>query len=90
VPEQNEATAATGAIEYTRNPDWKGTARLELRTSEPNDSLLNTFGYARKLDDDWTFLGRTIVYLVDNKAPRCGRQSASASAGRARVAANAH
>jgi len=70
--EQNEATAATGAIEYTRNPDWKGTARLELRTSEPNDSLLNTFGYARKLDEDWTFLGRTIVYLVDNKAPGAG------------------
>ena len=70
--DQNEATAATGAIEYTRNPDWKGTARLELRTSEPNDSLLNTLGYARKLDDDWTFLGRTIVYLVDNKAPGAG------------------
>jgi len=70
--EQNEATAATGAIEYTRNPDWKGTARLELRTSEPNDSLLNTFGYARKLDEDWTFLGRTILYLVDNKAPAAG------------------
>jgi large repetitive protein len=70
--EQNEATAATGAIEYTRHPDWKATARLELRTSEPNDSLLNTFGYAHKLNDDWTFLGRTIVYLVDNKAPGAG------------------
>jgi uncharacterized repeat protein (TIGR01451 family) len=70
--DQNEATAVTGAIEYTRNPDWKGTARLELRTSHPNDSLLNTFGYAQKLHRDWTFLGRTIVYLVDNKGPGVG------------------
>ena len=69
---QNEATAATGAIEYTRNPNWKGTARLELRTSNPNDSLLNTLGYAHKLNHDWTFLGRSIVYLVDNKGPDVG------------------
>jgi hypothetical protein len=69
---QNEATSGTGAIEYTRNPDWKGTARLELRTSDPNDSLLNTFGYARKLNPDWTFLGRSIVYLVNNKGPGIG------------------
>ncbi len=69
---QNEATAGTGAIEYTGDPDWKATARLELRVSNPNDSLLNTLGYARKLSRDWTFLGRSIVYLVDNKAPGIG------------------
>jgi hypothetical protein len=69
---QNEATAITGAIEYLVSPDWKGTARLELRTSEPNDSLLNTFGYARKLNQDWTFLGRSIVYLVNSKGPGIG------------------
>jgi hypothetical protein len=67
--EQNEATAITGAIEYTRNPDWKGTARLELRDAAANNSLLNTFGYARKLSRDWTFLGRSIVYLVDSETP---------------------
>ena len=72
---QNEATAVTGGLEYTRNPDWKGTARLELRTSTPNDSLLNTLGYARKLDRNWTFLSRTILYLVDNKGPGVGDRS---------------
>jgi hypothetical protein len=69
---RTEATAVTGGIEYTRNPNWKGTARLELRSAEANDSLLNTFGYARKLSRDWTFLGKTIVYLVDGKGPGGG------------------
>jgi uncharacterized repeat protein (TIGR01451 family) len=64
---QNEATAGAFGLEYTRHPEWKGTARLELRTAEANDSLLNTFGYARKLARDWTFLGRTILYCVENK-----------------------
>ncbi|MCI0746567.1 MAG: hypothetical protein L0Y58_14295, partial [Verrucomicrobia subdivision 3 bacterium] len=68
----NEATAGTAAIEYLRQPDWKATARLELRTSDPNNSLLNTFGYAHKLNDDWTFLGRSIVYYVDRKGAGVG------------------
>ena len=72
---RTEATAGTAAIEYTRNPDWKATARLELRASDPNNSLLNTLGYARKLNQDWTFLGRTIVYLVDNKGDAIGNKS---------------
>ena len=72
---RNEATAGTAAIEYTRNPDWKATARLELRASDPNNSLLNTLGYAHKLNDDWTFLGRSIVYLVDNKGADIGNKS---------------
>jgi uncharacterized repeat protein (TIGR01451 family) len=74
---ETEATAATGGIEYTRNPDWKGTARLELRTATANDSLLNTFGYARKLSRDWAFLGRSILYLVDNKGPTGGSKTQS-------------
>jgi hypothetical protein len=72
---ETEATAITGGIEYTRNPDWKATARLELRASTANDSLLNTFGYARKLGRDWTFLGRSILYLVDNNGPSGGGPS---------------
>jgi uncharacterized repeat protein (TIGR01451 family) len=69
---QNEATSVTGAIEYTRNPDWKGTTRLELRTSPSNDSLLNTVGYARKVSRDWTFLSKGILLMVDNKGPSAG------------------
>lgn len=63
----NESTAGTLALEYTRNPLWKGSSRVEVRTSEANDSVLNTMGYARKLSRDLTFLGKTILYRVDNK-----------------------
>ncbi len=62
-----DSTAVTGALEYTANPDWKGTARLELRTSDTVDSLLNTFGLAYKLSDNWTALGRSVLYLAENK-----------------------
>ena len=72
---ETEATAITGGLEYTRNPDWKGTARLELRSATANDSLLNTFGYARKLSRDWAFLGRSILYLVDNNGPTGGHKT---------------
>ncbi len=77
-----KATAIAGGLEYTRNPDWKASTRLELRASEPNDSLLHTFAYARRIDQDWTFLGRTIVYLVDNQNPGVGdKQQARFQAG---------
>jgi len=72
---ETEATAVTGGLEYTRNPDWRGTVRLELRTATANDSLLNTFGYARKLSQDWAFLGRSTLHLVDNKGPTGGSRT---------------
>ena len=65
----NKSTAVTGALEYTANPDWKGTARLELRKSETVDSLLNTFGAAWKLNESWTALGKSVLYLAENKGP---------------------
>ncbi len=71
---QNEATAGALGLEYTRNPDWKGTARLEVRTSPTADSLLNTLGYARKISRDWTMLGRTIFYGVENKGASSGEK----------------
>lgn len=64
---RNEATALTGAIEYTKNPLWKGTARLELRTSATGDSLLNTLGLAYKLSRDWTFLGKNTLSINRGK-----------------------
>ncbi len=72
---QNEATAGAAAVEYTRNPDWKGTARLELRVSSASDSVLNTLGLARKLSTDWTFLGKTIYYGVQNNGPTGGSKT---------------
>ena len=69
---ENEATAVTGAIEYTRNPEAKTTARLELRNATSADTLLNSLGYARKVSRDWTFLGKTILLLQANKGPGSG------------------
>lgn len=65
----NESTAITGALEFTGDPDWKGTARLELRTSPTVDSLLDTIGLAWKLDENWTALGKSVVYFARNKGP---------------------
>ena len=65
---QNESTSVTTGLDYTDNPLWKGSTRLELRWANQSDSILHTLGYARKLTRDWTLLGKTILYLVDNKS----------------------
>ncbi|MEP6733138.1 MAG: hypothetical protein ABJE10_21020, partial [bacterium] len=54
------SVAVTGALEYTANPLWKGTARLEWRTSPTGDDYLGSLGYVRKLSNDWTLLGRSL------------------------------
>lgn len=63
---QSETSSVTGALEYTRNPLWKGTTRLELRDSSGGDGLLSTFGLASKLSEEWTFLGRNAYALTRN------------------------
>lgn len=67
-----EATAATVGLEYTRNPDWKATGRLEFRDAETEDRYLNTLGYALKVDDNWTMLARSILLVTDNQSPAAG------------------
>ncbi|MBL8999161.1 MAG: hypothetical protein JNL44_17950, partial [Gemmatimonadetes bacterium] len=59
-----EGTAIAGALEYSANPLWRGTARLEYRDDQTvGGSWLGTLGYARKISSDWTTLGR--VYWND-------------------------
>lgn len=60
---QNENTAGAVALEYTANPLWKGTTRLELRDSSTTESLLFTVGLAARLDRDWTALARNAYSL---------------------------
>jgi len=57
-PATNESIAAAGAIDITRNPLWRGNARLEVRHGEDSDAVLNTLGLAYKLSEDFTFLGK--------------------------------
>lgn len=67
-----ESTAITLGLEYTRNPLWKGTARLELRDGATSDSILSTVGVASKLNRDWTFLGRNTFTLTRNQGTSTG------------------
>ncbi len=65
-PNDRESTSLTSAVTYTAHPLWKGTARLELRQSPGNDSLLNTLGLAYKLDRNWTFLGKHTLSVTQH------------------------
>ncbi|MFA6961380.1 MAG: hypothetical protein WC205_11565 [Opitutaceae bacterium] len=57
----SESTAATLGVDFTRPSNWKATGRLEGRWSDGTDNYLNTIGYARKINPQWTFLARTIL-----------------------------
>ncbi len=60
------STAITGALEYTRNVNWKGTARVEYRTNAGNSSWMTSIGSAVKLSNDWTMLGKGIVQVSNS------------------------
>lgn len=62
-PSSNDGTAISSSVDYTANPNWKGTARAEARFGANSDSYLTSFGYGLKINDDWTFLGRNIIAL---------------------------
>jgi uncharacterized repeat protein (TIGR01451 family) len=63
----DENTAVALALEYTANPNWKASSRLELRDGSTQDSLLFTVGLAAKLSRDWTALARNAYTLTKNK-----------------------
>ena len=64
--------ALTGAVEYTAHENWKSSARMEWRGSSTTDSWLNTLGFAARLSDSWTFLGRNIFSTVTTKSGTSG------------------
>ncbi len=64
---QNENTALALALEYTANPNWKGSTRVELRDGQSQESLLYTVGLAARLNRDWTALARNAYTLTRNK-----------------------
>lgn len=64
---QNENTALALALEYTANPGWKGSTRLELRDGATQQSALHTVGFAAKIAKDWTALVRNAYSLTRNK-----------------------
>jgi uncharacterized repeat protein (TIGR01451 family) len=62
------ALALTGGVEYTAHENWKGSARMEWRGSTATDSFLSTLGFAARLSDSWSFLGRNILSSVTTNA----------------------
>ena len=62
---RERSTAVTGAVEYTRNPLWRGTARAEVHHAKTSDSLLSTLGYARSITEEWTFIGKNILSVTE-------------------------
>ncbi|MFK3737703.1 hypothetical protein [Massilia sp. TN1-12] len=64
----NEAVAAAGAIEYSRTPELRVNARLELRHAEDSDNVLNTVGLAYRLSDTVAFLGKNTLAASRSRA----------------------
>ncbi|MDQ7968354.1 MAG: Ig-like domain-containing protein [Oxalicibacterium faecigallinarum] len=75
-----DAYALTGAIEWRPNDLWLLSNRLEWRrlkdrpgegSAAPalagNDTWLSIISVARKINRDWTFLGRNYLLLTDNR-----------------------
>ena len=58
------STAAGVGLEYTANPVWKASGRVEWREDTNNTNMLYTLAVARKLDSDWTLLAREYANVV--------------------------
>ena len=69
-----ESTAGAFGVEYTANPLWKGTGRIELRRGTTADSLLHTVGLGFKLNKNWTLLSKNIISLTKNKGTAVGEK----------------
>ena len=65
---QNENTAVALGLEYTANPLWKASTRLELRDAATGDSGLFTVGFASRLTRDWTLLARNTLSIQRTKS----------------------
>jgi hypothetical protein len=68
---QGNSTALGLGLEYTGSELWKGSGRVEWRRDNTNQNWLFTAALARKLDRDWTFIGREYLNWVN---PRNGAQ----------------
>ena len=62
----NNKTSALGVgLEYTANPLWKSSGRIEWREDPNTTNWLLTVGVARKLDSEWTLIAREFANIAD-------------------------
>jgi hypothetical protein len=66
------STALGAGVEYTASEFWKGSGRLEWRRDKDNANWLLTAGVARKLDRDWTLIGRDYLSLIQPRTDAAG------------------
>jgi hypothetical protein len=59
------ATSVSGSVDYGRDPQWKGSSRIEIRSSRASDTYLQTMAAAVRLDSAWTGLFRHHFDLTD-------------------------
>ncbi|MDP2248676.1 MAG: hypothetical protein Q8J65_11130, partial [Nitrosomonadales bacterium] len=76
-----DAVAVTGGLDYTANPLWRSSGRLEYRRlfdekdvlgNQSQSQWLSTIAVARKIDRDWTILSRNYLLYTDNNDDRQG------------------
>ncbi len=73
-PTDEEAIAGSVGVDYTANPLWKGSGRIELRDATNTESLLTTFGIADKLTESWTGLIRDALAVERNTGSGTGQR----------------
>jgi large repetitive protein len=61
------ATALSGGAEFSHNPLWRATSRLELRRDSEYDAVLSTVGYAHKINRDWSLIVRNYLNWVETR-----------------------
>lgn len=62
---QGPNTALTASVDWSEDPQWKGSGRMEVRTSRGSDQILQSMAAAVRLDSSWTALGRHLLTLTD-------------------------
>ncbi len=67
VSTSGDSTALSLGAEYTANPLWKGSGRIQWRGDNANTNWLITASAARKLDRDWTLIAREYWSVIDPK-----------------------
>jgi hypothetical protein len=66
------ATALSLGAEYTGDPLWRGSSRIEWREDANNTNWLWNVSATRRMDQNWTLLARNFYNLVE---PRTGAGS---------------
>lgn len=59
----NEGTTLTLGVDYTANVNWKASGRIETRFAKTETMYLSTLGYAHRISNQWSFLGKNTLAL---------------------------